>query len=102
MLLTAVSSLSAPDSGTTRNGGRDGSRSNTFASTWSFGPKAAIAPCFIARSRSTPAIALGRCAITTTMPPRARMPRNGLRQCRVAFGIKLEFGSSNTTKNGSR
>src|SRR5205085_565582 len=44
-------------------------------STTSFGPNACWRPARITSIVSTPASALGRWAITTTMPPRSRTPR---------------------------
>src|SRR5829696_6272079 len=52
--------------------------------------------------RSTPASALGRCAITTTMRPRARAPRIAWVSACSPSASRLEFGSSNTSRNGSR
>ena len=55
----------------------------------------------ITRIWSTPASALGRWAITTTMPPRARTPEDRLVSACSPSVSRLEFGSSSTTRNGS-
>ena len=43
----------------------------------------------MARTKSTPAIALGRCAMTMTIPLRARTPRIARVSATVAFGIEI-------------
>ena len=92
-----------PLSGTTLSGrGPAGvALQHACASTSSFGPKACARPWSITSSRSTPASALGRCATTTTMPPRARTPRMAWLSASSPSASRLEFGSSSTTRNGS-
>ena len=65
---------------------------STLASVSSFGPNSTCTrPWFMARIRSTPAMALGRCATTTTMPSRERTyNRPGERL--VAFGVEIGVG----------
>ena len=57
--------------------------------TSSLGPNALASPCAITSTWSTAASALGRCAITTAMPPRARTPRIALRQRLLALGVEV-------------
>src|SRR3954451_1441124 len=73
-------------------------RRSTLFSTSSFGPKVWAFPSAIIRMRSTPASALGRCAITTTMRPRARAPRIAWVSACSPSASRLEFGSSNTRR----
>ena len=67
----------------------------------SFGPKALHPALAHHQQRSTPASALGRCATTTTMPPRLRTPRMACVSASRLRASRLELGSSSTTRNGS-
>src|SRR5262249_49441222 len=92
-----------PLSGTTLRGrGMASGRCSTLERTSSFGPMAWTLPIFIISNRSTPAMALGRWATTTTIPLRSRT----LRMARVSASSpsesRFELGSSSTTRNGSR
>ena len=60
-----------------------------LATTSSFGPNICTRPRAMTISRSTPASALPRCAMTMAMPPRARTPRIASRQRLLAFGIEV-------------
>src|SRR5215208_6318904 len=77
-------------------------RRSTLFRTSSLGPKVWAFPSAITRMKSTPASALGRCAITTTMRPRARAPRIACVSACSPSVSRFEFGSSSTRRNGSR
>src|SRR5437764_13173611 len=74
---------------------------NNLARTSSRGPMVWTRPLIMARTRSMPASALGRCATTTTMPPRARTPRMAWASALSPSASRLELGSSSTTRKGS-
>src|SRR5262249_27714194 len=74
---------------------------STCASTVSFGPKACMRPSRSTRIWSTPSIAIGRCATTTTMAPRSRAPRTARVSASSPSVSRLELGSSRTIRNGS-
>src|SRR5829696_7070489 len=79
-----------------------GRRLTTLLNTSSFGPKAWTRPSPITSRRSTAASALGRCAITTTIWPRARADMMDAVSACSPSASRFEFGSSSTTRNGSR
>src|SRR6185437_6643854 len=92
-----------PASGTTFNArGAGAGHCNTLLRISSFGPNCCWRPLAMTRIKSTAAIALGRCATTTTIPPRARTPMIAFVSASSPSESRLELGSSSTTRNGSR
>ena len=93
----------SPGSLTIRSGGSGaavGRRS--LLKTSSFGPNECRRPCTSVRARSTPLNAPARCATTMTIPPRARVVAIACVSASSPSESRLEFGSSRTSRKGSR